>query len=159
VNTGEQIMVASRLDAPAEDVWAVVSTMDGVNAELTPYLRMSVPKTFRGRSLSDAPVGRPAFTSTILAGGVLPFDRHHLRFDEIIPGEGFVEHSTSLLERAWRHERRVRSSGQHACTIVDQVIFVPRLPGVSSIVGLLVARLFAHRHAKLRERFGGSALP
>lgn len=152
-------MVASRLDAPSEDVWTFVSTMDGVNAELAPYVRMSVPPAFRGSTLADAPIGQTVFTSTLLAGGLVPFDRHRLRFDSIVPGEGFVERSDSLIERTWRHERRVRSSGAHACTIVDQVIFVPRLAWMGPPLLLIVARMFAHRHASLRARFGGSALP
>lgn len=152
------IVVGSILESSARDVWRVVSTMEGVNAELGPWLTMTSPPDFAGRSLDDARPGEPLFTSTMLLFGVVPFDRHRLRFQSITPGEGFVEVSSSWTERVWRHERHVRPSGDRACTVVDYLELAPRITAAHALLRAIVARVFAHRHARLRARFGGEAL-
>ena len=153
------IVIGSILDAPAAEVWRVVRTIEGVNAELAPWLRMTAPPAFTGRALDEAPLRTPIFASTLLFLGLVPFDRHRLSFESIASDEGFVERSTSLLHRAWRHERRVRPSGPRSCTLVDDVDFVPRIASVHGGVRALVWRVFVHRHARLRARFGGAAIP
>src|SRR3546814_1583374 len=99
-------LFSTRLGADAADVWALVSTMDGVNAELRPLLRMTHPPHLR--SLTDATwePGEVIHQSWLLAGGILPIDRHGLALERVLPGEGFDEESSSWLQRRWRHERR-----------------------------------------------------
>ncbi len=99
------IEICSRLAIDREPLWAVISTMDGVNAELAPWVRMSVPAQARGKSLDGVPVGEVAFDSWLLALGVVPFDRHQLRLVEVEPGRRFLERSSSALQRVWQHER------------------------------------------------------
>jgi len=126
--------------------------MDGVNAELMPLVRMTVPKGAAGARLEDAPLGELAFHSWLLLGGVLPFDRHALRLLEVERGR-FLEASTSWLQLEWRHERTLEDV-PGGCRITDVVRFVPRLPLVGGLTRLLVNLVFAHRHRRLRRRHG-----
>lgn len=147
------IEVCSRLNVDREQLWATISTMDGVNAELSPWLRMSVPVEVRGKSLADVRLGEVAFASWLLALGFLPFDRHHLCLVELDRGRGFVERSSSWLQRVWQHERTLEAIAG-GTEIRDRVTFEPRIRLLAPLVRAVVARLFEHRHTRLRARFG-----
>lgn len=149
----------THLRAPAADVWAVVSTMDGVNAELRPFVRMTHPAHLQ--SLADADddlsPGEVVFQSWLLAFGFLPIDRHALGLERIYEGEGFDEESTSWLQRRWRHERRVMPDPTGGCTVTDELTAEPRLALLAPVLRLVVSALFRHRHRKLARRFGSAA--
>jgi ligand-binding SRPBCC domain-containing protein len=147
------IEVSSRLAIDRERLWAVISTMQGVNAELAPWLRMSVPLEARGKSLAEIRIGEVAFESWLLALGFLPFDRHRLCLIELERGRGFVERSSSWLQRVWQHERTLETIAG-GTEIRDRVTFEPRIRVLAPLVQAVVARLFRHRHARLRARFG-----
>ena len=149
---------SSTLTASAVDVWHHVTTMAGVNAELAPWVRMTHPGELT--RLDDAPelIGQHvAFHSWLLAGGVVPFDRHALglvsveRFDG--GGGAFVEESSSWLQRRWRHEREVVVLGE-GCRVTDRLLVEPRLALIRPVVANVVPWLFDRRHRVLRERFG-----
>jgi hypothetical protein len=142
----------SELAASADAVWAAAGTMAGVNYELGPWLRMTFPQRGEGLRIEDAPVGENVFVSWILLGGVLPFDRHVLRFAQIVPGRGFDEDSTSWTERRWQHQRRIEPLDGGRCRVTDRLIFEPRGPG--ALAEAIIRRVFAHRHARLRQRHG-----
>ena len=152
--------ISSVRDAPAAAVWSRVSTMDGVNAELAPWVRMTHPATLHG--LADAPdlVGRVAFHSWLLAGGWIPFDRHALRLvaveDRGVDGGAFVEESTSWLQARWRHERDVERVDEGRCRVTDRLLVVPRVPLARPIVARVVPWLFARRHRVLAATVGVS---
>ncbi len=151
---------SSVLAAPADVVWARVSTMDGVNAELAPWVRMTHPATLR--SLADAPelIGRLAFHSWLLGGGWIPFDRHALRLvaveDRGAEGGGFVEESTSWMQARWRHERDVDALDAQRCRVTDRLLVVPRVAFARPVVARVVPWLFDRRHRVLAETFGVS---
>ena len=145
--TVEQV---SHLSASAEQVWRNASTMEGVNAELGPWLRMGVPSAARGRSLAAVTPGREAFVSTLFLLGVVPFDRHHLTL-EAVHAFGFDEESWSWLQRRWRHERRITPTPS-GCTVTDRLTVVPRL-APALLVRPVVAAVFAWRHRRLRAQF------
>jgi ligand-binding SRPBCC domain-containing protein len=140
---------ASRVASPGAAVWVVASTMDGVNAELGPLVRMTVPKG-TGGVIGDG----VSFTSWLLAFGVVPFDRHSLTVERVIDGGGFDEESTSWLQQRWRHERRITDHGDGTCTIADHLVVVPRIAISRSIVATMVGTVFRHRHQRLAKRFG-----
>jgi ligand-binding SRPBCC domain-containing protein len=145
--------IQSRLVASPEDVWAIVSTMAGVNDELWPLFRMTHP---RGRDRIDAqevPLGVRVFRSTLLLGGVLPIDYDDLVFDEIDPGRGFVERSSMLTSRVWRHVRRVDPRPGGGTIVTDRIDFEPRTPPLAPVLCAIVPRVFRHRHKRLRKRF------
>jgi ligand-binding SRPBCC domain-containing protein len=150
------ITVGSRLAAPPDRVWAHARTMAGVNAELRPLVRMTVPAAARGLTLDDAPLGTRALRSVLLAGGVLPFDRHDLTLVEVDAGGPpfrFLERSSSLLQRLWEHERTVAADGD-GTLLTDRVAVTPRLPGSARLTGALVGALFRHRHRRARRLLG-----
>ncbi len=132
-------------------LWEVVGTMDGVNAELMPLIRMTSPKEARGFRIEDAPLGQVAFKSWLLLGGLLPVDLHALRLFEVHPGHGFVESSTSWLQSLWRHERTLQDTPE-GCRITDTVTFVPRLGLAAPLTRLIVGAVFSHRHRRLQNR-------
>ena len=147
------ITVTSRLRADAARVWEHARTMDGVNHELAPFVRMTVPAAARGRTLEDVPLGERAFRSVLLAGRVLPFDLHDLTLVAVRPGRGFEERSTSLLQQRWDHERTIVPDGP-GCLLTDRVTFEPRV-GSARVLAPLVHALFAHRHRRVRRHLGG----
>jgi hypothetical protein len=144
------VVVSTRLAATRHEVWRHARTMDGVNEELWPFVRMTVPRHARGLTLEDVPLGEPAFTSTLLAFGVLPIDRHRLTILRAERGRGFLERSSSLLQRTWEHERTLGDDG----TVTDRVTFASRLPGAERVARPVVHALFRHRHRRLSGRFG-----
>jgi hypothetical protein len=72
--------------------------MNGVNAELGPWLSMTAPPEARDLRIEDAPIGEPLFASWVLLRGVLPIDRHYFKLTEVRHGRGFVENSTSCAD-------------------------------------------------------------
>lgn len=132
--------------------------MPGVNYELMPLCRMTYPKQADAMQISDAPLGEVAFPSYVLLFGLLPFDRHALRLMQIFPGEGFLEDSTSLLQRRWRHERHVVPDGDSHCVISDDLLFEPRVPLFTPMVRRIVRAVFDHRHVRLHKKFGGQRI-
>jgi len=125
-----------------------VTTPDGVNAELGPWVRMTFPpEALVG--LAGAPVSEPLFTSWLLFLCFIPFDRHVFELDEV--GERrFVELSHSLLQKSWRHERTIDPLGEGACTVRDIVTVSPRLAALRPLARPVVRMLFRHRHNRLR---------
>jgi len=144
----------SRVRATRPDVWAVVSTMAGVNAELMPFVRMTHPRDRTSLEGETIVPGEVVFHSWLLLGGVLPFDRHALALERVLEGEGFDEESTSWMQRRWRHERRLIDEGDGTCTVTDHLVVEPRLRLLTPLAARIVRFLFGHRHRRLVRRFG-----
>ena len=153
------LAVASTVSASTADVWAWATTFAGVNAELLPYCRMLEPRSLRGRTLDSYVPGERA-ACWLLAGGVIPFDRHLLGLESITPGTGFVEESTTWMQRRWRHERTLvephdDGTGTPRTTVQDRLTIEPRVRIAARFTAPIVGRIFEHRHRRLRARFGG----
>lgn len=142
--------VVSSVNADVNDVWWFVSTMEGVNYELHPFVHMTGGREHRTLS---TPIrrGRVLFRSWLLLFHAIPFDRHSLALVRIEEGRGFVEESTSWLQRRWRHERSLAADLDGGCTITDRLVIEPRLRLSRSVVALIVKPLFRHRHRRLRS--------
>lgn len=143
--------ITSDLSAPLADVWHKVSTMEGVNDELTPFIRMTSPNSMRRLPFTQAPLKQPLFASWLLLFGVLPFDRHQLRLDEVWEG-GFRENSSSLIHRVWRHERIITANGNESM-LTDTLDFEPRISVFGYILLPIVRFVFQHRHRRLKRFF------
>jgi hypothetical protein len=61
-----EFQVSSVLPASPDQVWARVSTMEGVNAELRPLARMTYPRDFGRLDPALVPLGKRLFRSWIL---------------------------------------------------------------------------------------------
>jgi ligand-binding SRPBCC domain-containing protein len=147
----------SRLASQADLVWSVVSTMTGVNDELFPWMRMTVPGGRENLAMAENGMSSTGFSSWLLAGRVLPIDRHRLRLERVFASGhafGFDERSTSALQRLWVHQRRVRPDRSGGCILTDHLEITPRISLLTPVVGFAVTRLFRHRHRRLRRRFG-----
>ena len=152
---------ASRLAAPAGEVWDWALTPAGINYELGPWLRMTVPPGLRGRNVADVRPGERPGRSWLLLSGVLPVDYDDLGIVELEPGRRFLERSTMATMRLWQHERVIEPAGEGACGITDRLSFELRrplaaMPGSARLARAIVAFVFRHRHRRLRARFGES---
>ena len=151
------VVRATDLLADADVVWARVTTPAGVNDELRPWLRMTVPRAWRHRSIADVAPGEHVGRSWILLLGVVPFDADDLTIAEI-GGRHFVERSPVLSAASWQHERTV-TPREHGCRIEDRLTFerralTARIPGGSRLHTAVVRAIFRHRHRRLVRSFG-----
>ena len=138
-------------------MWDFITSPEGINRELMPVLRMTVPRGLRRLGTADITGGERLGKSWLLAFGLIPFDYDDIFVAEIQPGHRFLETSTMLSMRAWRHERVLEDWGED-CSVTDDVSFELRtplalIPGLNHLVGEFVRRIFAHRHRRLYEHF------
>jgi len=150
---------SSSLPLAAERVWARVVTEEGINHELSPILRMTMPAGLRGRTVDDVAVGEPLGRSWLLLGGLLPVDFDDLQLAELEPGRRFLERSQTLAFAVWEHERVIEELGEGACRVSDRLGFelrpgLRRVPGAGALAATIVGALFAHRHRRLRAWAG-----
>ena len=149
-----EVWIASRLEAAPEIVWARVSTVAGVNAELRPIARMTAPRGVDSLADVDVALGQRLFRSWVLLFGLLPIDYDDLTLVRLEPGRGFHERSSMLSQRVWEHERTLVAEGC-GCRVTDRLRFEPRTPIPAGAVERVVRLLFQHRHRRLRRTFGG----
>jgi ligand-binding SRPBCC domain-containing protein len=157
--TGEwSFRIASEVVASPARVWSVISTFDGVNDELAPWLHMTAPRSVSRLTPETVPLGEKLFRSWILAFGVLPIDWDDLVLRRIEPERGFLETSTLLSHSEWRHERiltAITATTEAAgCLIEDRISGRPRVPGTGIFLAAVLRAVFRHRHRRLRRRFG-----
>jgi len=152
----EEISVSSRLDAPREQVWNRVITPAGINDEMRPLMRMTLPRGMEKLDISDVEMGKRIGRSWILLFGLIPFDYDDLTLVRLDEGRGFLERSTMLSQRLWEHERTLVDAHGGGCEITDRVRWQPRLGLPPQPLRPLIRFFFRHRHKRLRRRFGGS---
>ena len=132
----------TEVPVPAGAVWDRVTSVEGIQHELRPWLRMTVPRGAQGISLGDV--------------GVIPFDYDDITLVERGPGLRFLERSPMGSMRLWQHERVVEPRGDDACAVTDRLTFEPRVPGARRLVRRIIERIFAHRHRRLHGWFAAS---
>jgi hypothetical protein len=123
--------------------------MRGVNRELSPLVRMTVPAEWADIPISRWPTGMSLFTSWILLFGVLPVDRHRFSLRGVEADVGFDEVSSSIINRTWRHRRFV-TSRESGVTLRDRVDFTCRVPLLGYLLLPVYRAVFTHRHRVLR---------
>ncbi len=139
------------LPAPVPAVWERVASMEGINDEFRPWLRMTAP---RGTELTveSVPLGERWFRSWILAFGVIPIDYDDLCLVAVDPPHGFHERSSMLSARVWEHKRTLSAQGE-GTRLVDELAFEPRAFFFGPILRALIPRVFRHRHRRLAAYF------
>lgn len=150
-----EITVASHLNALPEQVWDRIMTPEGINDEMRPYLRMTLPRGVEQLDPESVEIGTPIGRSWILLFGLLPFDYDEVCLTRLEPACGFLERSRMLSQRSWEHERTLKPSAT-GCLITDRVSWQPRLGLPGRPLRPVIAWFFGHRHRRLRRYFGGS---
>ncbi len=143
--------IKSELDAEPDQIKADIFSMQGVNYELLPLVKMTVPRAWRKAPVNDWPRNVRIFTSVILLFGLLPADLHVFRLKDAWDN-GFEEESKSLMNRKWNHRRTIERQGA-GCVITDKVEFLPRLGIMGVVTKPIYAAVFRHRHGRLRARY------
>jgi ligand-binding SRPBCC domain-containing protein len=152
-----QIQLRSRLGAPPQAVWERIITPEGVNDELRPLLRMTVPRGAEDFGVEEIQAGRRIGRSWVLLFGLIPFDYDDLCLERVESGRGFLERSTMLSQRLWEHERTIEPAGAGGSALTDRVAWESRVPVPGALLRPLISFVFRHRHRRLRRRFGGDA--
>jgi len=153
-----EFAITTRVAVNADDLWREVCSLEAINYEMRPILRMTMPKGLRGSSIDELEVPAYPGKSWLLLAGVLPVDYDDLGIVEL--GERrFLERSKMLSMSLWQHERFVEPAGETACAITDHLAFTLRGPlgGVGfadRIAERSVGAIFRHRHRKLVLRHG-----
>jgi ligand-binding SRPBCC domain-containing protein len=153
----EAVNRTTALPAAATEVWERVVSPEGINDEMGPWMKMTMPRSMRGKTIADVEPGQRIGRSWILLFGLIPFDYDDLGLAELEPGRRFLERSTMLSMRRWEHERTVAPS-DGGCAVTDRVSFELRRPlaafGLTRPIAAMIGRFFAHRHRRLVARFG-----
>ena len=152
-----EITVTSRLDARPDRVWDRIITPAGINEELRPLMRMTVPRGFERLDPEEVELGRPLGRSWVLLFGLIPVDYDEITLVRLEEGRGFLERSRMLTQRVWEHERTLEPAADSGCLLTDRVRWEPRLGLPGAPLRPLFRVIFRHRHSRLRRRFGGVA--
>lgn len=124
--------------------------MAAVNAELGPWIKMTVPAPWHHRPIVQWPTETALFNSWILLFGVLPIDKHRFYLHSTNKATGFDERSTSIINKRWQHTRTAHP-GNYGCTLTDTVTFESRLPFVAALLTPVYRLVFQRRHHYLRR--------
>lgn len=150
-----EISVSSRLSASPAEVWDRVISPEGINDEMRPYLRMTLPPGVEQLDPESVEIGVPIGRSWILLFGLLPFDYDDVCLARLEPGRGFLERSKMLSQRSWEHERTLEPTAE-GCLVTDRVRWQPRLGLPARPLRPVVGWFFRHRHKRLQQHFGGA---
>lgn len=145
-----KVVVVSRLQAEPAEVWDGISSIEGVNLEMKPWLRMAAP--------AGADLGTTASGETLSLGlkgpAGLPLGNYPLGLIRLTEGEGFLEQTRMLPFFLWQHERRIAPGPGGGTVITDSLGWKWRAELLDRVVAAGVRRFFRHRHRNLHERFG-----
>lgn len=143
---------SSAIALSPEAFWSSM-TMASVNAELSPWVRMSCPRDWRQRPMARWATDRALFRSVIFLFGMLPVDVHSFRLERVHPGRGFLECSRSWVNKVWRHERTTAAT-PGGCVVTDTVWIEGRVPLLTALLVPVYRWIFRHRHRRLGALYG-----
>ena len=141
----------SELKVGAEILRRDAFTMEGVNFELFPLIKMTSPKTHTSKSILEWPKNERVFTSVLLLLGFIPVDCHSFNFIGL-EHDGFEEHSSTFMNKIWNHKRTIIDAGNRSL-VVDKVSYQSRTPLIGSLMKPLYKFIFEHRHNRLRSKY------
>jgi hypothetical protein len=85
--------IESEINSTKEVLWQHITQMKNVNVELSPFMKMTYPKTMSEIGDREVPTNVVLFKSWILLFGFIPIDLHSLRLDRLDYGSAFYENS------------------------------------------------------------------
>ena len=144
--------VSSQVAAPPEKVWERIITPEGINHELRPWMRMTVPSGFTGLDPESVELGVPIGRSWVFLFGVIPFEYDDVTLVELEPGRRFLERSPMLSQRTWQHERIVEPA-EGGSRVTDRIRMEPRLGLPARPLVPVFRAMFRHRHRRLAAWF------
>ena len=141
----------------AAELWPWVTSPEGINHELMPVMRMTVPPKLKGKAIHQMPLGEHIGRSWFFLLGLLPIDYDDITLAERDDGHRFLERSTMMSMSAWQHERTLVDHPE-GCEVTDRVTFQMRpplgwVPGAHAVLGFCLRWLFGHRHRRLVSWF------
>jgi hypothetical protein len=151
---GHAFDIASDLAAPPDSVWKHATGVAGVNFELRPLMRMTVPAGFADMTLDEFPLGQRVARSWVLLFGLVPVDYDDLTIVERGPRRRFLENSRLLTQSNWSHERIIEPA-PNGCRLTDHLRWNGRNQALGAMYQVAIPILFRHRHRRLRRLFGG----
>lgn len=141
-----------RVPASAAVLWRRVTTSEGINDEMMPFLSMTLPREHRSATMATIPIGSPAGRAPLRLFGLLPIDVDMLTITEMEAESHFQECSWMLSMKRWEHRRTL--TDDHGATVVtDTVGFEPRLPLAHHVMIRVLPLFFEHRHRRLERYF------
>ena len=143
--------ISSIIEGSMKDLSEDLLCMDGVNYELLPLAKMTVPSEWTKKPLNSWPLNTHIFTSTILLFGFLPVDLHKFKLKKASES-GFSETSSSLVNKEWNHQRKI-SPVNGACEVRDLVEYIPKVKFLGAAMKPVYKVIFAHRHQRLRAKY------
>jgi len=144
--------VSSPVAAPPDRVWERIITPEGINHELRPWMRMTLPRGVERIDLDSVELGVPIGRSWVLLLGVLPFEYDDVTLIELEPGRRFLERSPMLSQRTWQHERIVEPA-EGGSRVTDRIRMEPRLGLPARPLVPVFRAMFRHRHRRLAAWF------
>jgi ligand-binding SRPBCC domain-containing protein len=147
-----RLIVELPVRASRSEVWAAMSSVDGVNREVSPFVRMS--DSTHGAHFDTEPwrVGAPVLWQLLF--GFIPVDRHRVELVALPDEGGFRESSSSWWHSVWRHERTLLDDPEGGCIVHDDVEIEPRRGVPAPILSWAVGQMFRRRHRHLHRQFG-----
>lgn len=133
-------------------VWKQVTSWDGINYELLPFLKMTKPSNLPSSLEKFSPEILPK-TSLILLFGLVPIDIHtFIKFD-INPVEFyFVEQSWNIPTSIWKHRRKLSEDGG-GVVVKDHLEITPRTLLLVFLLKPIYSMVFRRRHERLKFHF------
>lgn len=135
----------------ARELAAELLTMDGVNFELGPWLKMTAPPEWQARSFPEWPENQVLFSSKILLLGFIPFDSHWFKFESVGP-RGFSEQSSNIMNRVWAHQRSITTT-ESGTLVRDEVRYQSKISFVGALFLPIYKLVFANRHRRLKSKY------
>lgn len=134
----------------AGSLWDGVTSPEGINFEMGPWLRFVPPAEpdLLGLAASGEPLN-------LKVKGPLgfPLGRYPLQLKRLEEGKGFLEQTRMLPFLLWQHERNLEAYGDQT-VIIDRLGWQWKPAFLDPLVRGGVRAFFRHRHRKLRRRFG-----
>ena len=147
-----QYEISSVIPGVSQDlVWDRINTWGGVNYELGPLVKMSVPSAYP--RVSDIPAdGECHFTSSILLFGFIPIDAHKFGLRAVDPPNYFDECSENRMMSCWTHKRTI-TAVDGGVLVTDQCGIEPRFAILGGLLLTVYQFIFRRRHRRLAKFF------
>lgn len=146
-----QVSIRSVLPVAPATVWDAVTSPEGLNREMKPWLSFVAPE---GIDLLRNAASGEVLPLKIRGPLGLPLGRYPLRLVRFEEGRGFLEQTWMLPVLLWQHERIVEPENG-GTVVTDRLGWRWKASFLDRLFRYGVRSFFRHRHRQLR-RWAGS---